>query len=67
MRDIIKVHEDLFTVPSTITKLMQEYLENGFNAVRLTPINFKLLFPDGWVHFYWEKGCIYQEIFETAQ
>ncbi len=66
MRDLIKVHYDVLTAHTAVTRLMEEYRSNGYETVRLSPINFKLVFPDGWVHFYWEKGAIYQEIMEAT-
>lgn len=63
MKDILKVHEDVITASEAIKNLMKEFNDNGYQTERLTQINFKIIFPDGWVHVFWEKGCIYQEIF----
>ncbi len=64
MRDILKIHKDVITAPEAVKTLLKEFSEMGYLIERLTLINFKIIFPDGWVHVYWEKGCIYQEIFE---
>lgn len=66
MRDILKVHEDVITASEAIQSLMKEYSDIGYQTERLTPVNFKIVFPDGWVHVFWEKGCIYQEIIENC-
>jgi hypothetical protein len=67
MKTILKVHEDVITVPEAMKQLMQEYQEIGYQVERITIMNFKLIFPDGSVHIFWEKGRIYQEIFENQQ
>lgn len=66
MKEILKVHMDVMTVPEVINNLLKEFSEIGYQAEKITPINFRINFPDGWVHVFWEKGCIYQEIFEEA-
>ncbi len=66
MKDILKVHEDVITASEAIGSLIKEFDDNGYQTERLTSINFKIIFPDGWVHVFWEKGCIYQEIFEES-
>lgn len=64
MKNILKVHEDAITVPETMDTLFREYQTMGYIAEKISSMNFKLNFPDGWIHIFWEKGCIYQEIFE---
>lgn len=66
MKEILKVHMDVMTVPEVINELLNEFSKTGYQVEKITPINFKIIFPDGWVHVFWEKGCIYQEIFEEA-
>ena len=64
MKQLLKVHADVITVPVTMKELMQEYESNGYKTEEITMICFKLIFPDGCVHIFWEDGCIYQEIIE---
>lgn len=64
MKNILKVHEDVITVPEAIRELMDEYADIGYEVKKISIIDFKLVFPDGWVHIFWENGFIYQEIFE---
>lgn len=66
MKNILKVHRDVITASEAVGELMKEYSDNGYQTERTTLINFKIIFPDGWVHVFWEKGCIYQEIFEES-
>lgn len=65
MKTIIKVHDDIVTVPEAMSSLMKEYSDIGYQTEKITVINFNLIFPDGLVHIFWEKGRIYQEIFEN--
>lgn len=65
MRDIIMVHEDVLTAHLAVTNLKESYISQGHEVVQLSPIKFRLVFPDGYVYFYWESGIIYQEIVEA--
>lgn len=66
-RTIIKIHKDVITAAEAIKNLINEFNDNEYQTERISPINFKIIFPDGWVHVFWEKGCIYQEIFENSE
>jgi len=66
LRDILKVHEDVLTASEAISTTRKEFDDIGYQTERISPINFKIIFPDGWVHVFWEKGRIYQEIFEKG-
>jgi hypothetical protein len=62
MKQIIKSHHDVITVPEAMKALMSDYSKIGYQIERITLINFNIIFPDGWVHVFWENGAIYQEI-----
>lgn len=66
MKVILKVHQDVITVPKIMKELMQEYAGIGYEVKKISIMNFKLVFPDGWVHIFWENGCVYQEIIEEG-
>lgn len=65
MKQIIKSHHDVITVPEAIKALMSDYTEIGYQVERISIMNFKIIFPDGWVHIFWENGAFYQEIFSS--
>ncbi len=67
MRTLLQVHEDVITVPEAIGKMMEEYAIEGYQVERLTPMNFKIILEDGWIHIYWEDGRIWQEIIEEKE
>ncbi len=64
MRELLKVWEDVITVPEVIGKLAGEYISEGNQVERLSSMNFKIVLQGGWVHIYWEDGKIWQEIIE---
>ena len=66
-RTLLKVHEDVITVPEAIEKMMKEYAAEGNQVERLSPMNFKLVLEDGWVHFFWEDGRIWREFIEDKE
>lgn len=66
MKTLLKVHRDVITVPQAIQRMMQQYADEGFEVERLSVMNFKIILSDGWVHVFWENGCIFQEIFEGS-
>ena len=66
MRTLLKVHEDIHTVPEAIGKMMEEYAAEGYQVERLSSMNFKITLQGGWVHIYWQDGRIWQEIMEET-
>lgn len=67
MRTLLEFHEDVHTVPEAIGKIMEEYVAEGYQVERLSPINFKIVLKGGWVHIYWENNFIWQEIIEEKE
>ena len=67
MRTLLRVHEDIITVPETIEKMVEEYISEGYQIERLTSMNFKIILQGGWVHIYWQDGRIWQEIVEEVK
>lgn len=67
MRTLLQVHEDVITVPEVIGKMAKEYISDGNQVERLSSMNFKIILQGGWVHIYWEDGCIWQEIIEEKE
>jgi len=67
MRTLLEFHEDVHTVPEAIGKIMEEYVAEGYQVERLTPMNFKITLQGGWVHIFWEDGRIWQEIIEEKE
>ncbi len=67
MRTLLKVHEDVHTVPEAIGKMMDAYAAEGYRVERLSSMNFKITLQGGWVHIYWQDGRIWQEIIEEKE
>lgn len=67
MRTLLRVYEDVVTVPETIEKMVEEYISEGYQIERLTSMNFKIILQGGWVHIYWQDGRIWQEIVEEVK
>ncbi len=65
MKTPIKIHNDVITAKRAMDKLEIEFRGDGYETKRISPIGFYLVLDDGKVHFYWEKGVIYQEIKEN--
>ncbi len=62
-KHILKVHEDILTVPDTITELYKEYKEMGYEMMRKVVNSFTYRLADGTVIIiYWEKGAMYEDI-----
>lgn len=67
MRELLKVWEDVITVPEVIGKIAEEYISEGNQVKRLSSMNFKIVLQGGWIHIYWEDGKIWQEIIEEKE
>jgi len=67
MKTLLKVHEDVHTVPEAIRKMAKEYAIEGYQVECLTSMNFKIVLQGGWVHIYWQDGKIWQEIIEEKK
>ncbi|WMJ88534.1 hypothetical protein [Anaerocolumna sp. MB42-C2] len=62
-KHILKVHEDILTVPDAITELFKEYKNIGYEMMRKVVNSFTYRLADGTVIIvYWEKGAIYEDI-----
>jgi len=61
-RTLLRVHEDVHTVPEAIGKMVDAYAAEGYQVERLSSMNFKIILEGGWVHIYWQDGRIWQEI-----
>ena len=59
MKQIIKSHHDVITVPEAMKALMSDYSKIGYQIERITLINFNIIFPDGWVHVFWGKMVLF--------
>ena len=64
MRTLLKVHEDVITVPEIMKKMMEEYVSQGYEVERLSSMNFKIILKGGWVHIFWQDGKVWQDIIE---
>ncbi len=62
MRTLLRVHEDVHTVPEAIGKMVEAYISEGYQVERLSNMNFKITLQGGWIHIYWEDGRIWQEM-----
>lgn len=67
MKTLLRVHEDIHTVPEAIGKMAEEYAAEGYQVERLSSMNFKIVLQGGWVHIFWEDGRIWQEIIEEKE
>lgn len=64
MKQLIKKHDDPFTALEEISKMEQEYKEQGYIVKRLMNC-IQLVLDDGCVEIWWEDGAIWQDIKET--
>lgn len=62
-KHLLKVHEDVITVPTAIKDLCEEYKQLGY---KVDSPKFNMFFyhlEDGAViRVYWENGCFYEDI-----
>lgn len=63
LRHILKVHEDITTVPKEITKLYKEYKELGYSMLSKYPSSFAYKLEDNTVILvFWKDGVIYEDV-----
>lgn len=60
MKQIIKSHTDVITVPEEIEKMRRDYEEQGYQCELLADL-LKLVFDDGYVMIFFQNGAFYQE------
>lgn len=63
MKQIIKSHTDIFTVPETLANMKKDYEQDGYNCELLGNL-LKINLDDGYVMIFWENGAFYQECHE---
>lgn len=65
-REILKVWDDVTTVPEEMKKIFQQYKKEGYTCNRYMNV-VSLILEDGIVYIYWENGIIWQEIRSTGE
>ena len=61
MKQLIKRHDDPVTVLEEITKIENDYKEQGYEVKRVMN-TIQLILEDGVVDIWWQEGAIWQEI-----
>lgn len=67
MKRILKIHEDVITVPEMMKELQKEYENIGYTVEKLTLVEFKLVLDDGEVFIYWDHGKVIEHIKEDSE
>lgn len=63
MKNILKSHKDVSTVPEEINRLYQEYQEIGYSMLDRMAFTFAYKLEDGTIiDVYWENGMIYEKV-----
>lgn len=63
MKQIIKTHTDVITVPEKLKQMKQDYEKQGYECDLLANC-LKINFDDGYVMIFWADGAFWQECFE---
>lgn len=58
-KHILKVHHDVMTANEVISIMEEMHKAEGYQTKRISPIHTQIIFDDGIVNFWWEKGYIY--------
>lgn len=63
MKQIIKSHTDVLTVPSELQRMKQNYEMQGYDCELLANC-LKINFDDGYAMITWQDGAFWQECYK---
>lgn len=67
-RYLLKVHNDVITVPEVIKNMYQEYGNLGYRLGIVLPCSFSYYLEDDTeIMVYWEKGYVYEDIVDPTK
>ena len=66
MKQIIKSHTDVVTVPGELKRMKQDYESQGYDCELLFNC-LKINFEDGYAMITWADGAFWQECFEKKE